>query len=113
MDANSAEVVLNSEQWVQLTFLLILLVGSGFFSMSETALMAISKIDARHMVSQNVKGAKLVAKLIEDPTKLLGAILVGNNLVNIGASSLATVLATNLFGCCVSYLLCIVAWLWL
>ncbi|MEG0318264.1 MAG: hemolysin family protein [Niameybacter sp.] len=82
---------------VQLVVLVILLVGSAFFSASETALMAISKIDARHMVDQNIKNAKLVSKLVEDPNKLLGAILVGNNIVNIGASSLATVIATDLF----------------
>ena len=85
-------------QLVQIFILVILLVGSGFFSASETALMAISKIDARQMVEKNMKGAKTVSKLIEDPNKLLGSILVGNNIVNIGASSLATVLATDLFG---------------
>ena len=82
---------------VQLVVLVILLVGSAFFSASETALMAISKIDARHMVDQNIKNSKIVSKLVEDPNKLLGAILVGNNIVNIGASSLATVIATDLF----------------
>ncbi|MGL5676315.1 MAG: HlyC/CorC family transporter, partial [Cellulosilyticaceae bacterium] len=84
-------------QLVQISILLVLLVGSAFFSASETALMSISKIDARHMVEQNVKGAKLVAKLVEDPNKLLGSILVGNNLVNIGASSLATVIAMGIW----------------
>lgn len=59
--------------------------------------MSISKIDARHMVDQNIKNAKIVSKLVEDPNKLLGAILVGNNIVNIGASSLATVVATDIF----------------
>lgn len=59
--------------------------------------MSISKIDARHMIDQNIKNAKIVSKLVEDPNKLLGVILVGNNIVNIGASSLATVIATNLF----------------
>ena len=82
---------------VQIVILLVLLVGSGFFSASETSLMSISKIDARHMVEQNIKGAKRVAKLVEDPNKLLGSILVGNNLVNIGASSLATVIAISLW----------------
>jgi putative hemolysin len=72
--------------------------GSAFFSASETALMSISKIDARHMVDQNIKNAKIVSKLVEDPNKLLGAILVGNNIVNIGASSLATVVATGILG---------------
>lgn len=60
--------------------------------------MSISKIDARHMVDQNIKNAKIVSKLVEDPNKLLGAILVGNNIVNIGASSLATVVATGILG---------------
>ncbi|MFQ9696811.1 MAG: hemolysin family protein [Zhenhengia sp.] len=83
---------------VQLVVLVILLMGSAFFSASETALMSISKIDARHMVDQNIKNAKIVSKLVEDPNKLLGAILVGNNIVNIGASSLATVVATGIFG---------------
>ena len=66
--------------------------------MSETALMSLSKIRIRHMVDEKVKGSKLVEKLIEDPNKLLGAILIGNNIVNIGASSLATSLALKLFG---------------
>ena len=67
----------------QIIVLIILLVLSGFFSMSETALMALSKIRIRHMVEEGVKGAKLVEKLTEDPNKLLGAILIGNNIVNI------------------------------
>ena len=83
---------------VQIVVLIILLFASGFFSASETALMAIGKIEVRHMVEQNVKGAKKLAKLLEDPNKLLGSILVGNNLVNIGASSLATVVATKIAG---------------
>lgn len=83
---------------VQLVVLVILLMGSAFFSASETALMSISKIDARHMVDQNIKNAKIVSKLVEDPNRLLGAILVGNNIVNIGASSLATVVATGILG---------------
>lgn len=66
--------------------------------MSETALMSLSKIRIRHMVEEGVKGAKLVEKLIEDPNKLLGAILIGNNIVNIGASSIATSLAVKLSG---------------
>ncbi|MGL5152967.1 MAG: HlyC/CorC family transporter [Clostridium sp.] len=82
---------------VQIILLVVLLILSGFFSMSETALMALSKIRIRHMVDEGVKGAKLVEKLTEDPNKLLGAILIGNNIVNIGASALATSLAVKLF----------------
>lgn len=66
--------------------------------MSETALMALSKIRIRHMVEEGVKGAKLVERLAEDPSRLLGAILIGNNVVNIGASALATSVAVKAFG---------------
>lgn len=66
--------------------------------MSETALMALSKIRIRHMVDEGVKGAKLVEKLCHDPSKLLGAILIGNNIVNLGASSLATSIAVKVIG---------------
>ncbi|MPQ42570.1 HlyC/CorC family transporter [Clostridium tarantellae] len=76
--------------------LAVLLLLSGFFSAAETALMSLSKIRIRHMVEEKVKGAKLVETLLEDPNKLLGAILIGNNIVNIGASALATSLATKL-----------------
>jgi putative hemolysin len=66
--------------------------------MSETALMALSKIRIRHMVEEGVKGAKLIEKLTEDPSRLLGAILIGNNIANIGASALATSIALKAFG---------------
>ncbi len=66
--------------------------------MSETALMSLSKIRIRHLVEEGVKGAKLVEKLTENPNKLLGGILIGNNIVNIGASSIATSLAVRIFG---------------
>ena len=66
--------------------------------MSETALTSLSKIRIRHMVEEKVKGAKLVEKLTEDPNKLLGAILIGNNIVNIAASALATTIFVDIFG---------------
>lgn len=83
---------------IQLIILILLLILSAFFSASETALMAISKIKVRNMIEDNVKGAKVVDKLISSPNKLLSAILVGNNLVNIGASALATSLAISYLG---------------
>ena len=79
--------------------LLAVLIGmSAFFSASETALMSLSKIRIRHLVDEKVKGAETVSKLVENPNKLLGSILVGNNLVNIGASALATALAIDYLG---------------
>ena len=82
----------------QIISLVILIALSSFFSMSETALMSLSRIRLRHMVEEEVPGAELVAKLTEDPNRLLGTILIGNNVANIGASAMATVLATNIFG---------------
>ena len=64
--------------------------------MSETSLMSLSKIRIRHMQEEGVKGAKLVSNLIEDSNKLLSTILVGNNVVNIAATSISTALFTSL-----------------
>lgn len=89
---------MDSSLIIQIILLIILLVISSFFSMSETSLMSLSKIRVRHMVEENVKGSKLVQKLLEEPNKLLGAILIGNNTVNIGASAIATSLSLSLFG---------------
>ncbi|OJT73893.1 hemolysin, partial [Clostridioides difficile] len=72
--------------------------GSAFFSASETALMSLSKIRIRYMQDEGVKGAKLVSSLIENPNKLLSSILVGNNVVNIAATSISTSLFIGLMG---------------
>lgn len=81
---------------IQIIVLVILLIGSGFFSASETALMSLSKIRIRHMKEEGVKGAKLVSSLIEEPNKLLSSILIGNNVVNIAATSISTSLFITL-----------------
>lgn len=83
---------------IQIIFLIVLLIGSAFFSASETALMSLSKIRIRHMQDEGVKGAKLVSSLIENPNKLLSSILVGNNVVNIAATSISTSLFIGLMG---------------
>ncbi len=78
---------------------LFILIGlSAFFSASETALISLSKIRLRRMVDDDVKNANIISKLIENPSNLLGAILIGNNIANIGASALATSLAIQYFG---------------
>jgi len=74
-------------------FVLILL--SALFSLSETAITAVSRIKIKHMVEQKVRGSKALAKLREYPSRLLGAVLIGNNVVNIGASVLATSMIIN------------------
>lgn len=82
-------------QWILLVILLIL---SGVFSASETALMSLTKIKIRQMEEDNVKGVETLAKIMEDPTRLLSTILVANNIVNIGASSIATALFMDWIG---------------
>jgi putative hemolysin len=82
----------------QLIVLIILLALSAFFSSSETALMSLSKIRLRHMLEENVHGADKISKLVENPSKLLGAILIGNNVVNIAGSAIATSIAIELSG---------------
>ncbi|MDR7869327.1 MAG: hemolysin family protein [Tissierellaceae bacterium] len=78
--------------------LLICLFFSSLFSASETALMSLSKIRVKQMVENKEKGGEKVSKLLSEPSKLLTAILIGNNAVNIGASSLMTSLAIDAFG---------------
>lgn len=82
----------------QIIILLILLLLSCFFSSAETSLTTVNKLRIRSLAEENVKGAKTVVKLIEDPSKMLSAILIGNNVVNLTASSIATSLAINHYG---------------
>ena len=77
-------------------FVLILL--SAFFSSSETGMMALNRYRLRHLAGANNRGAKLVEALLKRPDRLIGLILLGNNLVNIFAASLATVIAMRLMG---------------
>ncbi len=78
--------------------LLVLLLVSAFFSGSETGLMSINRYRLRHLAQNKHKSAMRVEALLKRPERLLGLILLGNNLVNILASSIATVLAIRLFG---------------
>ncbi len=76
--------------------LLVLICFSAFFSAAETALTSLSKIRLRNMVDDNIKNADKVAKITDDPGKLLSTILIGNNIVNICASSIATAIAISI-----------------
>ena len=78
--------------------LLVLILLSGFFSSSETGLMAINKYRLRHLANKGHRGARLAQKLLKKPDRLIGLILLGNNLVNILAASIATVIGIRLFG---------------
>jgi HCC hlyC/corC family transporter len=70
---------------------------SAFFSSAETALINMSKIRLKHLVKENVKNADKLEKLYEDSNKLIGAILIGNNIVNVATSSIATIITTSRF----------------
>lgn len=74
----------------QILLLFILLFFSGFFSSSETALFSISKTRARHIAKREGKSYQLIKKMKDDPHRLLATILIGNNVVNVAAASLAT-----------------------
>jgi len=78
--------------------LLVLILLSGFFSSSETGLMAINKYRLRHLANKGHRGAKLAQNLLRKPDRLIGLILLGNNLVNILAAAIATVIGIRLFG---------------
>lgn len=82
---------------LELTILIICLFLSAFFSSSETALFSISKIKALHIAKDGSNTGRLILKMKEDSHTLLTTILIGNNLVNIGASAIATAIAISLF----------------
>ena len=87
----------------QIIILLILLALSAFFSSNETALMSVNKIRLRSLADEGNKRASMALDILENQTpKLLSAILIGNNIVNISASSLATTLAYSFGGYMVS-----------
>jgi CBS domain containing-hemolysin-like protein len=77
--------------------LLFLLILSGFFSSAETALFSISRVRARHLAKSPHATDKLIYRMKEEPHRLLTTILIGNNLVNIGAAALATAIAIEFF----------------
>lgn len=82
---------------VLIGILILLICGSAFFSASETALTSLSRIRLRNMVDEKIKNADKIQRLLDNPSKLLSSILVGNNLVNNGASALTTALAIQIF----------------
>jgi len=78
--------------------LVLLIVCSAFFSSSETGMMSLNRYRLRHQARAGKRSARVTQKLLERPDRLLGVILLGNNFVNILASSLATVIAVRLLG---------------
>lgn len=88
----------NIDSGTLLIILAVLILLSAFFSATETSMMALNRYRLRHLINKNHRGAKRASKLLEQPDKLLSILLLGNTLVNILASSLATLLALKLYG---------------
>lgn len=78
--------------------LVTLLVLSAFFSGSETALMSLNRYQLRHKAREGHRGAKLAEQLLQRPDRLIGLILLGNNLVNFSAASLVAIIALKIGG---------------
>ena len=83
---------------IQLVVLLVLLILSGFFSSAETALTTVNKVRIKTLVDENNKRAIVLMKILDQHSKMLSTILIGNNIVNISASSLTTAFVISTFG---------------
>ena len=83
---------------LQSVILLSLLLSSGFFSSAETALMTVNTHRLRSLADRGNKNAAILLTILQRPEKVLSAILIGNNIVNLSASALATTLTLRLFG---------------
>ncbi|HEX9857244.1 MAG TPA: CNNM domain-containing protein, partial [Paracoccaceae bacterium] len=94
MDATA----LDTSFWLTTAAILALLVLSAFFSGSETALTAASRGKLRAQADKGSGGAAAALQVTEDNERMIGALLLGNNVVNILSASLATALLTRLFG---------------
>lgn len=92
---------MDSDLWIQILELVVLLTLSGFFSSAETAMVSVSKIRLRTLEEGNKKAA-LALKILENQSKMLSAILIGNNLVNTSAASIASLIAYSFGGAAVS-----------
>jgi Mg2+/Co2+ transporter CorB len=84
--------------WAQVLALVLLLILSAFFSIAETAMMALNRLRLRHLVREGSRGARLAQALLDRTDRLLGVILLGNNLVNNILATVVTALAIYYFG---------------
>lgn len=89
---------MDSSDAIQIAVLLFLLLLSAFFSSAETSLTTVNRIRIQSLAEQGNRSAKTLEKVISDSPKMLSTILIGNNIVNISASSLATTITMRIFG---------------
>jgi Mg2+/Co2+ transporter CorB len=83
---------------VLLVVLALILLVSGFFSIAETSMMALNRYRLKYLVKRGHRGAKLTSQLLDKTDKLLGVILLGNNLLNAASATLVTVITVRLLG---------------
>ncbi|WP_090696532.1 HlyC/CorC family transporter [Nitrosomonas aestuarii] len=88
----------NIPLYILLLILFLLLILSGFFSLSETSMMAINRYRLKHMAKQGHRGARLTSHLLDKTDRLLGVILLGNNLLNTASATLVAVIIAMFFG---------------
>ncbi len=91
-------MIVEDEMYQYLVILFVLLLGSAFYSASETALSTVNKIRVKHLARNGNKDAEGILKLLDHFDEVLSTILVGNNIVNIGTASIATLLCIKLIG---------------
>jgi Mg2+/Co2+ transporter CorB len=84
--------------WAEFATLVVLLLLSAFFSIAETAMMALNRYRLNHLVAQGLGGAKRAADLLKRTDKLLGAILIGNTIVSAAAATLSSLIAVRMLG---------------
>ncbi len=89
---------MDSGQALQILIVIGLLALSAFFSSSETAMITVNKIRVRNLAEAGLSSAVVLSKILDNQPKMLSAILIGNNIVNLSASSLMTVIVTRAFG---------------
>ncbi len=87
----------DGDSWLLLAFLICLAL-SAFFSSAEAAFVSLPKLRIRYLVESGIKGARQLAKAADKPEKLLATVLLGNNLVNVAAATLGTIIAVAAFG---------------
>ena len=89
---------MDSDSWIQLIIIILLILLSAFFSSAETALTTVNRIKIRNIAEEGDRRALTVLKIIDDSGKMLSAILIGNNIVNLSASALVTAFSLRIWG---------------
>ncbi|MBR5337537.1 MAG: HlyC/CorC family transporter [Lachnospiraceae bacterium] len=89
---------MDSDSCIQLIFIVLLIILSAFFSSAETALTTVNRIKIRNLAEEGDHRAETVLKIIDDSGKMLSAILIGNNIVNLSASALVTAFSMKIWG---------------